>query len=702
MTRELIINGQKADIGNATIDFVFQKGAVGEFATKGGGTQTIKLPITQANREIFTNVDILEAESLAGYTVYGVHYYEDGFLFFADGILRILQVTDTIECGLVWGLSTVLNKLKQLRMENVPLGFYRAIPLEPISEDLYAFAESCYKEQINTAGTATDRFFTSIETSNSSAYWRDTAVPIGVDCNTVIAAALNAIGVAEVTPNSNLVADLDESIMLETRKKATRRDFKLRIKSSATVPARRYAFEGNNTVEYGRIINDTPAQYQVAEPRFPQVDNPSVYTELRDYYIPVDGYYDMIGTIDYVTGYEAANFMFWEKDIPLFIGSGGSERIIKTSKPDLSDLNPLVFGDSIYRLWNVPFDEGTLNINEVRIYLKKGRYGLWVIAPGTASAPAYPGDLGSYEISADILITRSDKDEIEVDDEQICYLDKNFMFDDLTAADVFKDILKAFGAYAEWDIALDALVIFGFNDIAAATASALDWSDKVLGKAKSLKYNLDLPEGLLVSWAKEAQYNGDKDLLFTIKSNEAGQVDYCKNTMLSACNGLIDDAYSGFTMAHPLLVTNNAGRDNDLSVRKVTAYDSHIKLAKIVEQFGTGSDKTIKYYYNQGGGVAISIDDFVVDQSIFIEMTDAFFDYNDSTNGIGKYFTALLASLEQLVYIEMPMYLQPKDVANLQLRVPIYLRQYGAYFAIEKIKYIQGGTSTVELLKINL
>ena len=110
----------------------------------------------------------------------------------------------------------------------------------------------------------------------------------------------------------------------------------------------------------------------------------------------------------------------------------------------------------------------------------------------------------------------------------------------------------------------------------------------------------------------------------------------------------------------------------------------------------------IMYPYNQGGGSAITFDDFAVDQSIFIEMTDAFFDYNATNNGIGKYFTALLASLEQLVYIEMPMYLQPKDVANLQLRVPIYLRQYGAYFAIEKIKYIQGGTSTVELLKINL
>ena len=229
MTRELIINGQKADIGSATIDFVFQKGAVGEFATKGGGTQTIKLPITQANRTIFTNVDVLEAESLAGYTVYGVHYYEDGFLFFADGILRILQVTDTIECGLVWGLSTVLNKLKELRMGNVPLGLYRAIPLVP-ANDVYAFAESCYKEQINTAGTATDRFFTSIEVSNSNEYWRDTALPIGVGCDYVIKAALGLINVRREIPSAVLSADLIESIMLETRKKATRRDFKLEIK----------------------------------------------------------------------------------------------------------------------------------------------------------------------------------------------------------------------------------------------------------------------------------------------------------------------------------------------------------------------------------------------------------------------------------------------------------------------------------------
>ena len=156
----------------------------------------------------------------------------------------------------------------------------------------------------------------------------------------------------------------------------------------------------------------------------------------------------------------------------------------------------------------------------------------------------------------------------------------------------------------------------------------------------------------------------------------------------------------GGTLVYPLVITNHVGRDNDLSIRKLTAYDSHVKMVKAVGALASGVNKAIHYLNGKGGGVIIE-ETFGVDQSIFVECDDSFFNYNDTANGIGKYFKDLLAALNQITYIELPIYLQPKDVAELSFQKPVYLKQFGAYFSIEKIKYIQGGTSYVELLKIN-
>ena len=491
-------------------------------------------------------------------------------------------------------------------------------------------------------------------------------------------------------------SDLNATILLQTKKKAKRDNFKKIIKLAQTLTVRRYTYEGDDTVEYARLKNDTAQQYDV--------DEIGTNAEERDYYIPADGWYRIGGRLAWATGYSAANFLLMNQDVPLYSGIGGSERIIKTQQDDLSDVlwlyGPAPFQyTGIKKHWYYPFDEGNVDLDEV-IYLKKGCYGFWIIAPGSATTLPYPGDVGSYEVDIDLTITRRDNDSIEITDEQICWLDYNFMFGALTAADVFKEILKAFGQYAEWDVADNELKIFGFSDIVAAKATAYDWSDKVLDKAKSLKYNLDLPVQLLIRWAEEEQYNGLKDLFAPILSNQDGASDYAVNSLFSACNGLITETAAG-ELTYPLLITNHVGRDNDLSIRKLAAYDSHVKLATVVQRLPKGPTKGIHFLYNQGGGATIMEDHFNVDQSIFHEMSDAFFDYNDDVNGIGKYFKDLLAALYKIAYIEVPVYLQPKDIATLQMRKPVYLRQYGAYFSIEKVKYVQGGTSTVELLRIN-
>ena len=587
-------------------------------------------------------------------------------------------------------------------MEDIPLGLYRKIPLtDPTVGNVYAWTEACYKEQINSAGTQVGKYYTSIKDLTATQYWRDVAVPSGVTVKDVLKQILTAGGVLSAEWSS-VGADIDDSILLQTKKKSKRDNFEMKIVVNGNFPARRYTYEGDDTVEYARLINDEPRQYQVDEP-FPNgVDDPTVYKELRDYYIPVDGWYRISGPMTYSTGYEGANFLLMDRDVPLYSGLGGSERIIKTDEPDLSDVLWLHYPadyTGIFRHWYYSGDEGGDTFNE-RIYLKKGRYGLWVIAPGSPTTLPYPGDLGSFDITLDLTVTRDEGDSIDIEDGQVCYLDYNFMFTDLTAADVFKAILQAFGQYAEWSVASDNLQIFGFNDIVANKVNAYDWSDKILAsRPKSLKYTLGLPDRILIAWAAEEQYKGLKDLYDTILSNQKGTAEYCVNPIFSGCDGMITETGGG-TLTYPLVITNHIGRDNDLSIRKLAAYDSHVKMVKVVGRLARGVKKVIHHLYSQGGDTIIE-DTFAIDQSIFVECDDSFFNYNDTTNGVGKYFKDLLAALNRITYIELPIYLQPKDVAELSFQKPVYLKQFGAYFSIEKIKYIQGGTSYIELLKIN-
>ena len=81
---------------------------------------------------------------------------------------------------------------------------------------------------------------------------------------------------------------------------------------------------------------------------------------------------------------------------------------------------------------------------------------------------------------------------------------------------------------------------------------------------------------------------------------------------------------------------------------------------------------------------------------------DSYFDYDNMADGIGANFKTLLDALYRIVYIKVPMRLTPIDVATLDFTKPIYLQQYKAYFALEKVQYGDGGVSKVELIKLNL
>ena len=340
-------------------------------------------------------------------------------------------------------------------------------------------------------------------------------------------------------------------------------------------------------------------------------------------------------------------------------------------------------------MW-IDADEATdLVIVKSKQFYKKGRHGLWLIGEG--------GLQTSYEharfteVNVELTVTPYNGVEVDVVDEQECYLDHNFTYRDATAYEVLTQTLKAFGLMAQLNVNTSTLDLYTYNTIAgkAATGEAVDWSDKMIGTEDSIEYSLDLPQFLAFKWKAEAQYNGGKDTEHGILSSKEGSTDYLINTIYSACNGMHNRPREVISI--PLINYMSRKQDNP-SVRELVNYVSGAKLVKI-----TGN-----YPYD---GTPLYLSDGVyipIDGAYLALADDSYFDYANTRDGIGANFKALLDALYKIVYIKVPMRLTPSDIASLDFTKPIYLQQYNAYFSLEKLQYGENGVSKVELIKLNL
>jgi len=372
----------------------------------------------------------------------------------------------------------------------------------------------------------------------------------------------------------------------------------------------------------------------------------------------------------------------------LYDNGAGFDRAVRSTEQDLNDTLD-IRGDQT-RMW-IDADEVTdLIITKPKQFYKKGRHGLWLIGEGGLQT-SY--ELARFtEVNVELTVTPYNGVEVDVVDEQECYLDHNFTYRDATAYEVLSQTLKAFGLMAQLDVSTSTLELYTYNTIAgrADTGEATDWSDKVIGAEESVEYSLDLPQFLSLKWKQEAQYDGSKDTEFEILSKTPGSVDYLTNSIYSACNGMrtLPLNVIGFP------VINFLGRKQDTpTVRELTSYVSGAKLVKIT---GTlPSDPPMSVYIVEGNSIETTGDNFVT-------ADDSYFDYANTVDGIGVNFKALLDALYKIVYIKVPMRLTPTDVATLDFKKPVFLKQYNAYFSLEKVQYGENGSSKVELIKLNL
>ena len=695
------VNGQLLEAPDATITLNFQRSKIGEVTIAGDGSQTIQVPKTLNNIKTLGYCNFIESESVYPYSIHSCRVYQDEVLLIDNADFTVLRTTSAaFECALTWGNSSLLNALKSIYMCEVPLGIYRKFPLGGLQSgiDIKIYGEAFFFQTQDNEGVVTDHYTTF---KDGGGMWRD-AVTGYNDLYRVLKRILSRAGLvysfADATAETNFV----ESYVIDIAKSATIPKFRLHaIRADATIDIGRWENDGDHVTEYKRLYADDKEAYHVDEPYPGQIDDTSIYHELRDYYIPQDGYYDLMLKISYTQNQvgqpdghggtiqqsSSVNVIFAGGQMALYDNGAGFDRAVRSTEQDLSDTQD-IRGDQT-RMW-IDADEVTdLVIVKSKQFYKKGRHGLWLIGEGGLQT-SY--ELARFtEVNVELTVTPYNGVEVDVVDEQECYLDHNFTYRDATAYEVLSQTLKAFGLMAQLNVHTSTLDLYTYNTIAgkAATGEAVDWSDKMIGTEDSIEYSLDLPQFLAFKWKAEAQYNGGKDAEHEILSAKEGAADYLTNSIYSACNGMHNRPEE--VVSIPLMNYMSRKQDNP-SVRELVNYVSGAKLVKI-----TGN-----YPYD---GTPLYLSDgfyITIDGAYLALADDSYFDYANTTDGIGANFKALLDALYKIVYIKVPMRLTPSDIASLDFTKPIYLQQYNAYFSLEKLQYGENGVSKVELIKLNL
>lgn len=117
MTREeLFINGQAVDLPEKTgVTLKISSNLLGDIdAIAGNTTYSINLPKTERNRSVLTMADVLTTTPAVPYTKFRVEYVRNGVSIFDDAVGVLTKITDTaFVISATWGVSQALAALKE-------------------------------------------------------------------------------------------------------------------------------------------------------------------------------------------------------------------------------------------------------------------------------------------------------------------------------------------------------------------------------------------------------------------------------------------------------------------------------------------------------------------------------------------------------------------------------------------------------------
>jgi len=262
------------------------------------------------------------------------------------------------------------------------------------------------------------------------------------------------------------------------------------------------------------------------------------------------------------------------------------------------------------------------------------------------------------------------------------------IFPDISQKDLLKDTLQRFGIICQTDNASKTISFNSLRDIVNNIPIAKDWSNKCVDQGKQVAYQLG-------SYAQinYMQYQDDDNIL--PKKFGWSQITIADQTLPATAElftspfaPTLNRPFTGGTIAQIKMIDDTSdSKDFSISVSPRILIDKKTKLP---------ADKPITFTDGQGHNRVVND----------IISTPYFYNDDNSPNLKfdylrKKYYPELEKILTQTKKIVRYILLTPRDILELDLLIPVYIKQDSAYYYINKIdSWRKGQPTKVELVKL--
>ncbi len=272
----------------------------------------------------------------------------------------------------------------------------------------------------------------------------------------------------------------------------------------------------------------------------------------------------------------------------------------------------------------------------------------------------------------------------------------------MSQKDFLKDIFQRFGIICQTDIYNKTINFSSLRDIIGNIPIANDWTAKCIDQGQQINYKLGN-----YAQVNYMEYQTDPNILplkfgwDQININDQTLSAVPNDMIVSKFGPSLNRPYTGGTIAQITMI--DATSDS-------TAFTIGVAPRILVDQkidLRDYGNKTINF---TDGTTTVPVNGIISTPYFYKPDGDynlCWCDMDGNTPGQklpglkSKYYTELQKILQNTKVLVRYFLLTPRDIAELNLLIPIYLQQHNAYFYINKIdSWIKGQPVKVELVKL--
>lgn len=280
------------------------------------------------------------------------------------------------------------------------------------------------------------------------------------------------------------------------------------------------------------------------------------------------------------------------------------------------------------------------------------------------------------------------------------------IFPDISQKDLLKDTLQRFGIICQADIYTKSIIFSSLREIVDNIPVAKDWSEKCIDQGRQLTYKLGN-----YAQVNYMEYQTDPNITplrygwDQIVINDQTLSTIPSDMIVSKFGPSLNSPFYGGSTAQITMIDNTTApatgpADFTIGVQPRILVDNKIDLRQNGGQtvtFTDGDKKvpvntyiSVPYFYKDDGGYSLC----------WCDKTPA--GSQTPIPGLrSKYYGPLQKILQDTKILVRYFLLTPRDIAELDLLIPIYLQQHNAYFYINKIdSWIKGQPCKVELVRL--